>query len=159
MVRYLGLAGVFAGVSLAIVGLAQDPTGSISDVVTDPSGASVPGARVAVIASPNGGPHTVEQWISRSAFRRLDAVAEAGRFGNAGRNIARGPGQSVVDLSAFKHWKLSELLRVQLRIEVFNVANHANFGVPVNDLTSPNFGRIVEAGPPRVFQGALKVLF
>jgi hypothetical protein len=54
---------------------------------------------------------------------------------------------------------VSEQLRAQLRIEAFNVTNHANFGVPVNDLVSPNFGRILKAGSPRVFQAALKILF
>ena len=47
---------------------------------------------------------------------------------------------------------------MQLRIEAFNVTNHANFGLPVNDLVSPNFGRIVEAGSPRVFQAVLKIM-
>lgn len=117
------------------------------------------GSRPDLIADPNRGARTVEQWISRSAFRRLDAVAEAGRFGNAGRNIARGPGQGALDVSAFKNWSLSERVRAQLRVEAFNVTNHPNFGVPVNDLVSPNFGRIVEAAPPRVFQAALKILF
>ena len=52
-----------------------------------------------------------------------------------------------------------KVMRWQLRIEGFNILNHANFGVPVNDLVSPNFGRIIEAGPPRVFQAGLKLLF
>jgi hypothetical protein len=112
-----------------------------------------------LIADPNAGPRTMEQWLTPSAFRRLDAVTEAGRFGNAGRNIVRGPGQSTVDLSGFKNFRVSERWRAQLRIEVFNVANHANFGVPVNDLVSPSFGRILEAGSPRVFQAAVKVLY
>ena len=47
------------------------------------------GSRPDVVSDPNAGPHTVEQWISRSAFRRLNPVTEAGNFGNAGRNIAR----------------------------------------------------------------------
>jgi hypothetical protein len=117
------------------------------------------GSRPDLIADPNQGPRTVDQWVSASAFRRLDAVAEAGRFGNAGRNIGRGPGQGTLDLSAFKNWSLGEHVRAQFRIEAFNVTNHANFGVPVNDLVSPNFGRILEAGAPRVFQAGLKLLF
>jgi hypothetical protein len=117
------------------------------------------GSRPDLIANPNAGPRTVEQWIPRSAFRRLDAIAEAGKFGNAGRGIGRAPGQGTLDLSVFKHWRLTEAVRLQLRIEGFNVTNHANFGVPVNDLVSPNFGKILEAGPPRVFQAALKVLY
>jgi hypothetical protein len=117
------------------------------------------GSRPDLISDPNLGPRTVEQWVSPGAFRRLDAVTEAGRFGNAGRNIVRGPGQSTLDLSTFKNWQTGETLRWQLRVECFNVLNHANFGVPVNDLVSPNFGRLIEAGPPRVFQAGLKLLF
>jgi len=117
------------------------------------------GSRPDVISNPNLGPRTVEQWVSRSAFRRLDPVLEAGRFGNAGRNIVRAPGQANLDLSLFRTWQSGESLRCQLRLEAFNVLNHANFGVPINDLVSPNFGRIVDAGPPRVWQAALKLLF
>jgi hypothetical protein len=117
------------------------------------------GSRPDLISDPNKGPRTVDQWVSRSAFRRLDAIAEAGRFGNAGRNIVRGPAQSTVDASLFKTWHTGEAVRWQFRLEVFNLLNHANFGIPVNDLVSPNFGRIVEAGPPRVFQAGLKLLF
>jgi hypothetical protein len=117
------------------------------------------GSRPDLISDPDQGPRTVEQWVSPSAFRRLDAITEAGRFGNAGRNIVRGPGQSTLDLSVFKTWAVTESTRFQFRLEGFNVLNHANFGVPVNDLVSPNFGRIIEAGPPRVFQAGLKLLF
>jgi hypothetical protein len=117
------------------------------------------GSRPDLLSDPNHGPHTVEQWVSPSAFRRLDAIAEAGHFGNAGRNIVRGPGQATLDASVFKTFQTGEAIRWQLRIEGFNVLNHANFGVPVNDLVSPNFGHILESGPPRVFQAGLKLLF
>ncbi len=117
------------------------------------------GSRPDAISDPNLGPRTVEQWVSPSAFRRLDAVSEAGKFGNAGRNTVRGPGQATLDLSVFRNFRTGEHLSWQFRLECFNVLNHANFGVPVNDLVSPNFGRIVEAGPPRVFQAGLKLLF
>jgi hypothetical protein len=49
--------------------------------------------------------------------------------------------------------------RLQFRAEVFNVLNRANFGLPVADLNSPNFGRIFSAGPPRLLQFALKLMF
>jgi hypothetical protein len=117
------------------------------------------GSRPDAVSNPNEGPRTVESWVSRSAFRRLDAVTEAGRFGNSGRNTVRGPGQATVDASVFKTFQTTEFLRLQVRIEGFNILNHANFGVPVNDLVSPNFGRIIEAGSPRVFQAGLKLLF
>ena len=50
-------------------------------------------------------------------------------------------------------------MSLQFRAESFNVTNHPNFGLPVNDLASPNFGRILESGPPRLMQFALKLLF
>jgi hypothetical protein len=117
------------------------------------------GGRPDLIADPNQGPRTVEQWLPRSAFRRLNPVTDAGRFGNAGRNIARGPGLANLDLSLLKTFSLTERLQLQFRAEVFNVANHANFAVPVSDLNSTNFGRILEAGPSRLGQLALKLSF
>jgi hypothetical protein len=48
---------------------------------------------------------------------------------------------------------------VQFRAECFNLPNHTNFGLPVTDLASPSFGRILEAAPPRLMQLALKFLF
>ena len=54
---------------------------------------------------------------------------------------------------------LGDDVRLQLRAESFNVLNHPNFGLPVADLNSPNFGRILSAGPPRLMQFALKLIF
>jgi len=117
------------------------------------------GGRPDLIGDPNTGARTVTQWLSRSAFRRLDPAADAGRFGNAGRNIARGPGFGNLDLSLTRQFALGERTRLQFRAECFNVANHANFAVPVSDLNSANFGRILEAGPARLWQLALKLNF
>ena len=45
-----------------------------------------------------------------------------------------------------RDFQLGSEARLQFRVEVFNVANHANFGLPVADLNSVNFGRIFSAG-------------
>ena len=116
-------------------------------------------SRPDLIANPNSGPHLPDQWVSRTAFRRLDPATEAGQFGSEGRNAIRGPGMSNVDLSLLKTFLLTERLRLQLRAECFNIANHPNFGLPENDITSPNFGRVLQAGPPRLFQFGLKLAF
>ena len=105
------------------------------------------------------GPHTVDAWISRSAFERLSLQTQAGQFGNAGRNIARGPGLHQLDLALVRDFSLGRETRLQFRAEVFNVANHANFGLPVADLNSPNFGRILSAGRRGLLQFGLKLLF
>jgi hypothetical protein len=108
---------------------------------------------------PNRGRHTVEQWISPSNFQRLDPVAQAGQFGNSGRNVARGPAYADVDVSAIKMFHVTERIGIQFRAEFFNVANHANFGLPVADIASTDFARILLAGPPRLTQFALKITF
>lgn len=118
-----------------------------------------PASRPNVVGDPNAGPHTVNEWLSRSAFQRLSVLTQAGQFGNAGRNIARGPSYTNVDVSLVRDVQLPADTRLQFRAEVFNVANHANFGLPVADLNSANFGRIFSAGPPRLMQFGLKLIF
>ena len=116
-------------------------------------------SRPDVVTAPDDGPRTPEQWIQRSAFRRLDPESEAGQFGNAGRNIARADGIANVDVSLLKTVPFNEKLRMQIRAECFNVANHANFGIPESDISSPNFGRILVPGSPRLVQFGLKFIF
>jgi len=116
-------------------------------------------SRPNVVGNPNRGPHSVAEWIDPANFQRLNPTTQAGQFGDAGRNIARGPDSADVDLSAIKDFQVAERMTLQFRAESFNVANHANLGLPIADLESPNFGQILLAGPPRLTQFALKVIF
>ena len=117
-------------------------------------------SRPDLISNPNAGqPHTANEWVSRTPFLQLNPETQAGQFGNEGRNVVRGPGIEDVDISLFKYFKVSDTKRVQFRAECFNLLNHANLGLPVNDLESPAFGQILQAGPPRLMQLALKFLF
>lgn len=116
-------------------------------------------SRPDLVSDPSSGPHTPDQWVSRTAFRPLDPAAEAGLFGNEGRNAVRGPDISNIDLSLLKSVPVAERARLQFRAECFNAANHANFGLPDNDIVSPNFGRVLEAGAPRLLQFGLKLIY
>ena len=117
-------------------------------------------SRPDLISNPNAEqPHTPNQWVSRAAFLQLNQQTQAGQFGNEGRNAVRGPGIENVDLSFFKYFRIDEARRVQFRAECFNLLNHANFGLPVNDLESPAFGQILQAGAPRLLQLAVKFVF
>jgi len=102
---------------------------------------------------------TADCWISASGFQQLDPIAQAGQFGNAGRNIAQGPGFEQWDFSALKNFRVNENKTVQFRGELFNIFNRANLGLPVNDLNSSNFGQIQTSSPGRLVQFALKFLF
>ena len=75
--------------------------------------------------------------------RRFNPVAfrvTAGRQGSLGRNALRGFGLTQLDLAVRRQFALSDTARLQVRVEVFNVFNHPNFGDPVGDLGSRLFG-------------------
>jgi hypothetical protein len=56
----------------------------------------------------------------------------AGFYGNAGRNVIIGPGLQVLDIGLRKDVGLggSSERRLELRVDLFNVLNRANFGTP-----------------------------
>lgn len=60
----------------------------------------------------------------------------AGVYGNAGRNILRGPGFAQVDLSILKQSRINEKATLQLRLEIFNLFNRANFADPSGGLVN-----------------------
>jgi outer membrane receptor protein involved in Fe transport len=65
------------------------------------------------------------------AFARpVASAADPNLYGSSGRNVLIGPTFSKTDLSLFKNFRLAENTRLQLRWEVFNVFNHANFKLP-----------------------------
>jgi hypothetical protein len=66
------------------------------------------------------------QYFNPAAF----AAPANGTYGNVGRDTLVGPGTRTIDLSAVKIAPISERLKLQLRAEVFNVLNHANFATP-----------------------------
>ncbi len=132
---------------------------NVSLQAAHPSISGAWGDRPNVVSDPNAGPHKPGQWVSRSAFQQLDAVTQAGQFGNERRNSARGPGYGNLDLSFLKSIPISERWKMQIRAECFNATNHTNFGLPVNDLNSPSFGKIMSAASPRVLQLALKIMY
>jgi hypothetical protein len=132
---------------------------NVSLQANSPPISGFPASRPNLIGDPNSGPHTVDQWLNASAFQRLNPVTQAGQFGNEGRNVARGPAFSNLDLSLTRTFVFKETARLQFRAESFNVLNHPNFGLPVADLNSANFGTIFTAAPPRLMQLALKFIF
>ncbi len=98
------------------------------------------GADSAVIGDPG-------RWFDPAAF----VLQPAGTFGNVGRGDLEGPDLRTVDLAVVKQASLGGGHRLELRAEVFNVFNRANFGVPSlvafagaadGEAVLGNFGRI-----------------
>jgi hypothetical protein len=89
-------------------------------------------------------------------------------WGNAGKDVFRGPGMNNFDMSLFKNMPFMEgRLRAQLRVEAYNVFNHTQFttvntsatfnaaGVQTNGL----FGQYTAAANGRNLQLALRITF
>ena len=76
------------------------------------------------------------QWFDSSAFAFPQAEG-GGVLGNLGRNTLIGPGLASFDLILVKNTDLasiSEDFNIQFRFEMFNAFNHANFGLPNNQV-------------------------
>ena len=80
-------------------------------------------------------------------------------FGNAPRNVLRGPKSVITDLSLMKNVPLGGGAPFQFRAEIFNVFNTVNYGNPNAVFGSANFGRITSAGTMRQVQLGGKMLF
>jgi hypothetical protein len=116
-------------------------------------------SRPNLVGDPNDGPHTAAQWMLASAFQRLNPITQAGQFGNEPRNAVRGPGYADIDMALVRNIALTQGLRLELRVEAFNLTNITNLGLPVADLNSATFGQILSAGPPRLMQFAARFAF
>ena len=91
-----------------------------------------------------------DAWFNPAAF----ALQPAGTFGDTGRGDFLGPNLRTFDISFVKDtaWpRLGSDGRIEVRLEVFNLFNRANFGMPAliayagaadNELPLASFGRI-----------------
>jgi len=103
------------------------------------------------------GPQTVAQWFNPAAF----TAVPSGAFGNAGRNILRGPGWITFDMSVQRRIQFTDRANVTLRADIFNVFNRANFGLPAANISAPTTVGVISslAGDPRVMQLSLRLGF
>jgi hypothetical protein len=114
------------------------------------------------------------RWLNPAAF----ATPHPGVFGNLPRNFLRGPGFWQVDLMFSKDFRFAEKQGLQLRVELFNIANRLNYespvtslangapGVPFTDAQAGTFGymlgplnRTVGLGTARQTQVSVRYLF
>jgi hypothetical protein len=104
---------------------------------------------------------TTGRYFNTNAF----TLPLAGTFGNVARGSFTGPAFYDFDTSLFKTFSFTEQLRLQFRVEAFNLLNRTNFSLP-NPQTfsgtnySSSAGVITAtANPSRQIQFALKLLF
>jgi len=98
---------------------------------------------------------TWSRWFNTAAF----TVPAAGTFGNVTRNAMRGPGTFNTDLSLTKLIPFGAARSGELRIEAFNVFNHANPFTIGNTVATAQFGQVTAFSDPRIIQLAFRVNF
>ena len=83
---------------------------------------------------------TGHQYFAKTLF----SPQPNGTFGNTPRNFFSGPGYDYTNLQVSKnvHFTSDSKMYVQLRVEAFNVFNHANFAPPSSNFLSPTFGAV-----------------
>jgi hypothetical protein len=116
-----------------------------------------PSQRPDQLSNPNlsSSERSPERWFDTSVF----SLPAAFSFGSAPRNSVIGPPFATLDLVIAKRWSPAGNRHVELRWEIFNALNTANFDLPNRIFGTPNFGRIFSAKDPREMQFAAKVLF
>jgi Carboxypeptidase regulatory-like domain len=101
--------------------------------------------------------HGQLQWINSTCF----VAPPVGQLGNASRVPAIGPDFVNTDFSVIKQFALPRQdMGLNFRAEFFNLFNHAQFGLPVNDVSALGFGSVNSTcNNPRLVQFALKLTF
>jgi hypothetical protein len=115
------------------------------------------GCRTDMTGDPNLplGDRTPERWFDTTVFR----ASAPGTFGNQPRNELIGPGYFSWDFLAHKNILLTGSHQLQIRLEVFNLTNRANFEKPDSRFGAASFGSISSAGTARQMQFGLKYTF
>jgi hypothetical protein len=125
----------------------------------DPSGQGLTGSSIR--ASFNGDPIVIHTRSATNYVSNGFTIPAAGTVGDTPRNFLSAPGLSQWDVTLAKNTKIGERLNVQLRWEVYNILNRANFSrfSLQNGLNSGKaFGSLTEtpdvaAGNPVIAQG------
>jgi hypothetical protein len=105
-------------------------------------------------AAPSGG-RTPDKWFD------INAVASPASLtgGNIGALTMRNPGDSTLDASLFKTFRITERWAAEFRGEAFNVFNKTQLGSPSSALQNANFGQITSSSGQRNAQFSLRLRF
>jgi hypothetical protein len=136
-----------SGMPLSAV-LGTDKSGTGSPIMNRPD----------LIKNPRLENPTPSRFFDSSAF----SEPEDERFGSSGRNVIIGPGTQNLDLALVRSFRMSDLSRVQLRLDAYNALNHPNFVAPPslqNLADAPDFGALFIARSPRILQFGLKFVW
>ncbi len=112
--------------------------------------------RADIVGNPSIDNPNEYRYFNTAAF----AVPAAYTFGNSAPNLMQGPGRYNLDTGLFKSTHLTERVSLAVRLEAFNVANHANLGNPGANVSSPStFGYATARNGSRITQLGARLSF
>jgi len=114
-----------------------DPSGTGSNSLERPM--RVPGQPCRA-SGPDG-----RQWLNPNAYTMNGF--NLGTIGSSGVGICTGPGNSDVDSSLRKNFKLTERVKMQFQFDIFNVFNHPQYQASAINMTL-NFNAVNSAASP-----------
>ena len=106
----------------------------------------------------NRNPRNGKSYFNTAAF----TPNALGTQGNSKRRMFYGPGIDNYDMALHKVTNFAEARSLELRLEMFNVFNHAQFypnGSVDGNIGDVSFGRVLRAADPRIGQIAAKFRF
>jgi hypothetical protein len=105
---------------------------------------------------------SASQWFNTSVFNRNAAQQLANNLVTLSPTFARirAAAYNSSDATLLKHVQVREGLRMEFRIDAFNVLNQVTFGAPNTTPTSSSFGVVTtQMNVPRRMQGMIRVQF
>ena len=83
------------------------------------------------------GAHTKTEWFDPTAF----TLPAQNSFGNATRNMLRGPGAEQINMSVGKRFTIHEATKLQVRLDAINALNHPSFFISNDIILLPSAGQ------------------
>jgi hypothetical protein len=120
----------------------------------DPSNTNTIGGRPDLIAGAHLYPtnQNINNWFNVAAFKvpgcpdndpNCSNPANIGRFGNSGVNILETPSMKNLDLALMKEFQVAEHKILRFQTTFSDALNHANFGYPDGDISSPDTAPVI----------------
>lgn len=119
---------------------------SLTNCIKDPTDDNACSAALAAYGFP-----TVSQAVASASLRT---------YGTLPRNALRGPGRSNLDFALAKVTPLvGEGVKLEFRVEAFNILNAVQFSNPDTNINSPTFGQVLSTASPRILQLGARLTF
>ncbi len=129
--RLGGIVNARSGVPINVtINRPDNITVAGATVVNIPGGNSRGTQRPDLVAGVNPYLKDGVRWLNPAAF----STPRPGTFGNLPRNFLRGPNFWQADLMLSKDFRFMQTQGFQVRLEVFNIANHLNYENPAASL-------------------------